>query len=58
MISCHVYLLEFGDAASTDAALASLQNNSDVHSVSYNNIFDPPPTPQAVASAPGGLSRS
>jgi len=51
----HVYLLQFGDAASTDAALASLQNNSSVDSVGYNNIFDPPPTPQAVASAPGGL---
>jgi thermitase len=48
----HTYLLEFGDAASTDAALAQLQNNSDVQSVSYNNLFDPPPTPEAVASAP------
>jgi hypothetical protein len=49
----HVYLLDFTDAAATDAALTALQSNSDVQSVSYNNIFDPPPTPQAVANAPG-----
>jgi len=41
-----VYLLEFPDAAATDAALARLQNYSDVQSVAYNNIYDPPPTPQ------------
>jgi hypothetical protein len=50
----HVYLLQFGDATSTDSALASLQSNSSVDSVGYNNIFDPPPAPQAVASAPVG----
>jgi hypothetical protein len=49
-----VYLLQFGDPVSTDSALTSLQNNSSVDSVGYNNIFDPPPTPQAVASAPVG----
>jgi hypothetical protein len=48
----HVYLLDFADAAATDAALTALQSNSDVQSVSYNNLFDPPPTPQAVANAP------
>lgn len=50
----HMYLLEFADAAATDAALAQLQNNSDVESVSYNDILDPPVTPQAVANAPVG----
>ena len=46
-----VYLLEFPDAAATDAALASLKNNSDVQSVDYNYIFDSPPAPQVVANA-------
>jgi thermitase len=50
----HMYLLEFADAAATDAALAQLQSNPDVESVSYNDILDPPVTPQAVASAPVG----
>ena len=48
----HVYLLEFANAAATDAALTALQSNSDVQSVSYNNMFDPPPIPEAVSSAP------
>jgi hypothetical protein len=48
----HTYLLEFPDSAATDAALIALQSNSDVQSVSYNNFFDPPPTPEAVANAP------
>lgn len=50
----HMYLLEFTDAAATDAALAQLQSNPDVESVSYNDILDPPVTPQAVANAPVG----
>lgn len=50
----HMYLLEFADAAATDAALAQLESNPDVESVSYNDILDPPVTPQAVASAPLG----
>ena len=41
-----LYLLEFPDAAATDAALAQLKNNSDVQSVDYNYIYDAPPTPQ------------
>jgi thermitase len=41
-----LYVLEFPDAASTDAALAQLQGNSNVQSVGYNFIYDPPPTPQ------------
>ncbi|MGA9779817.1 MAG: S8 family peptidase [Limisphaerales bacterium] len=46
-----VYRLEFADAASADAALNQLQNNSDVSDVDYNYYFDPPPTAQALASA-------
>jgi Subtilase family len=43
-----VYLLQFPNAAATDAALAQLQNNSNVLAVDYNNYFDPPPVAQAV----------
>ena len=43
-----VYRLEFASADATDAALADLQNNSDVLDVDYNYYFDPPPTPQAA----------
>jgi hypothetical protein len=46
-----VYLLQFGDADATDAALAQLQMDSNVQAVDYNYETDPPPTPQAVASA-------
>ena len=49
-----LYRLQFGDAAATDAALAQLQNNSDVAQVDYNYSFDPPPPAQPVDSAPGG----
>jgi hypothetical protein len=41
-----IYRLGFPDAAATDAALAKLQNNSEVVAVDYNYIYDPPPTPQ------------
>jgi Subtilase family len=47
-----LYLLEFPDAAATDAALASLKNNSDVQSVDYNYVYDPPPTPQLYSGTP------
>jgi len=46
-----LYLLEFPDAAATDAALASLKNNSEVQSVDYNYIYDPPPVPQLYSGA-------
>ena len=46
-----VYRLEFADAASADAALEQLQNNTDVSEVDYNYYFDPPPDAQALASA-------
>jgi serine protease len=49
-----IYRLQFPDAASTDAALAQLQNNSDVAAVDYNYIFDAPPAPQSIANAPVG----
>lgn len=46
-----IYRLTFADAASADAALNQLQNDSDVSDVDYNYYFDPPPTAQALASA-------
>ena len=49
-----LYRLLFNDAAATDAALASLKNNSDVLAVDYNYVFDPPATPQLLANAPVG----
>jgi hypothetical protein len=49
-----IYRLQFADAATTDAALAQLQNNGDVAAVDYNYIFDPPPVPQTIANAPVG----
>lgn len=38
-----LYLLQFPDAAATDAALGQLQTNPDVQAVDYNYNFDPPP---------------
>ncbi|HEX5399602.1 MAG TPA: S8 family serine peptidase [Verrucomicrobiae bacterium] len=49
-----IYLLDFSDAASSDAALAALKGSSDVAAVDYNYIYDAPPSPQAVANAPVG----
>jgi hypothetical protein len=46
-----VYRLQFDSDSATDAALAQLQNNSDVQAVDYDYYFDPPPTPQAAPSA-------
>ncbi len=50
-----VYLLQFPDAAATDAALAQLKNDSDVLDVDYNYYLDPPPPIQAISSAASGL---
>lgn len=50
-----IYLLQFADAATTDAALAQLQNDSDVLDVDYNYYFDPPPTTQTLSPATVGL---
>lgn len=49
-----LYLLEFPDANTTDSALASLKNNSDIASTDYNYIYDAPPTPQSPVNAPAG----
>jgi thermitase len=49
-----IYRLLFPDADATEAALASLKNNSDVLAVDYNYIYDPPSTPQPLANAPVG----
>lgn len=49
-----IYLLEFSDGTATDSALAGLLASPDVASVDYNNIYDPPVTPQPLASAPAG----
>ena len=46
-----LYLLEFPDAATTDAALAQLQGNPDVQSVDYNYLYDPSPTPLQYSGA-------
>lgn len=49
-----LYRLLFDNASATDAALASLQNNSDVTQAGYNYYYDTPPTPQMLSSAPVG----
>lgn len=46
-----LYRLQFTDENATDNALAQLQMDSDVQSVGYDNYYDPPPTPQAVAAS-------
>jgi hypothetical protein len=46
-----VYLLQFPDAAATDAALAQLKNDSDVLAVDYNDYLDPPPVAQPISSS-------
>ena len=48
-----LYRLQFADAAAMDAALKTLQNDSDVAAVDYNYYFDAPPTAQALAGTPG-----
>lgn len=51
-----LYRLLFGDANSTDVALAQLQNNSDVVAVDYDYYFNPPPVTQPIpaTSVPAG----
>jgi thermitase len=51
-----LYLLEFSDSNATDSALASLKTDPAVAAVDYNYIFDPPVTPQALASVPPGVT--
>jgi thermitase len=52
-----IYLLEFADANTTDTALGSLQGDPGVAAVEYNNIYNPPPTPQPLANAPAGAGQ-
>ena len=49
-----LYRFLFDNADATDAALASLKNNSDVLAVDYNYVLDPPVTPQLLANPPVG----
>jgi thermitase len=49
-----IYRLAFANPEATDAALASLKNNSDVEAVDYNYYFDPPAVPQLLENAPLG----
>ena len=46
-----IYRLQFDDAAATEAALAKFKTNSDVATVEYNYILDPPVAPQKIAGA-------
>ncbi|HEX9047713.1 MAG TPA: S8 family serine peptidase [Verrucomicrobiae bacterium] len=49
-----LYRLQFDTAAATDAALGTLKSNSDVATVDYNYVYDPPVTPQPLANVPPG----
>lgn len=49
-----LYRLRFDDAASTEAALGKLKDNSDVATVDYNYLYDPPTAPQRISNAPVG----
>jgi hypothetical protein len=49
-----IYRLQFDNADSTSAALATLKGNSNVAAVDYNYIYDAPPTPQPLPNAPVG----
>jgi thermitase len=49
-----IYLLQFADPTATDAALAGLKSDSQVASVDYNYLFDPPVSAQPLASVPAG----
>ena len=49
-----IYRLQFDDAAAADAALSQLKSNPAVAAVEYNQILDPPVTPQRIANAPVG----
>ena len=49
-----IYRLQFADEAATEAALAKLKTNSDVATVEYNYILDPPVAAQKIANAPAG----
>lgn len=49
-----LYRLKFEDEAATEAALGKLKSNSDVATVDYNYLYDPPVRPQKIANSPAG----
>jgi hypothetical protein len=49
-----IYRLKFEDEAATESALGKLKSNSDVATVDYNYLYDPPVRPQKIANAPAG----
>jgi hypothetical protein len=49
-----LYRLKFDDAAATETALGKLKENSDVATVDYNYLYDPPVAPQLLQNAPVG----
>jgi Subtilase family len=49
-----LYRLQFDDAPATDTALGKLKSNSDVATVDYNYLYEPPVPAQPIANAPVG----
>lgn len=49
-----LYRLRFEDEPATESALGKLKSNSDVATVDYNYLYDPPVAPQKIANAPVG----
>ena len=47
-----IYRLQFDDAAATEAVLGKLRDNTEVASVGYNYLYDPPVTPQRISNSP------
>ncbi len=47
-----LYRLRFDDEASTESALGKLKADSDVATVDYNYLYDPPVAPQKLANSP------
>jgi len=49
-----IYRLKFEDEAATESALGKLKASSEVATVDYNYLYDPPVKPQKIANAPVG----
>jgi hypothetical protein len=49
-----IYRLKFEDEKATETALGKLKSNSDVATVDYNYLYDPPVPPQKLANSPVG----
>jgi thermitase len=49
-----LYRLKFDDEKTTETALGKLKDNSDVATVDYNYLYDPPVSPQKLANSPVG----